>query len=118
MTSDLAQTALDFCRECLGWEDAAASMWGQCSNKMVVAKRGRSVVERLRYTDLNAVMEAVRGWCIRNKLGLTLCCDQSGFEVIVFSASFDEIDEEATNQNPCHALLAACVEAARKLRAA
>lgn len=109
----LQQTALDFCRECLGWEKASIfAVLGCIGNGKLPGNPSFD------YTDLNAVMEAVRGWCVRNKLGFTICCDESGFEVAVFSAGFEEIDEEATNQNLCHALLAACVAASRNLKTA
>ena len=114
--TDLADIALEFCRECLGWPAAKLSMWGQHSNGMVVSKRSRSVTNRLRYTDLNAVMEAVRGWCDEHDLILETSHYKGSHMSRVFSNKrCDEAWQH--DDNLCKSLLFSCLEANRKLKA-
>lgn len=112
----LAQSALEFARECLGWKDADTFTIGRMQRVVRNLSATSGAGEIFNATDLNAVMGAAKVWCGRNQLAFTVCCDESGFEVVVFSPSLEEIDEEAISSNFCHALLAACVEAARKLK--
>lgn len=113
----LQQTALDFCRECLGWETPTESMWGQCSNGMVVLKRGRSVVRRLRYTDLNAVMDAVRGWCGQHGYGIEMHYNRGQwFTCVDIVRHTEEMGNYGNASDPCHALMLSCLAANRKLK--
>jgi hypothetical protein len=110
MTTDLAQVALEFARECLGWEkayhDAFFGRIGEGSHPLPGTRS-------LDYTDLNAVISAAQKWCNRTMSGLTLeyMPRQEGF------GAYCE-GNDTWDANPCHALMAACVEASRKLKAA
>ncbi len=118
--SNTADIALEFAKECMGWEDAKLSMWGPHSNKMVVTKRGRAVVNRLRFTDLAAVMDAVRGWCDRTNHRLEIQSNRgNGTARWLVQIRLDgELSAFQARDSLAHALLAACVEASRKLKTA
>jgi len=101
--SDLAQVALDFCRECLGWADVPAY----------------DITDGVafKFNDLNAVMAAARSWMPGKSGSVSLhCFDGELFVAVVLSDRESGVRSEPL-VDPCHALMAACVEAARKLRA-
>lgn len=109
--TELAEVALKFARECLGWDDATLSPTGaEC-----VFSQRVSITKRLMFADLNSVMEAIRGWHRKHKLFLSVQSypEHDVFEVQVFDA---KVTVDYEYQNLCHALLAACVEASRKLK--
>jgi hypothetical protein len=66
--SELADVALRFCNECLGWNGlqihAVRSFCADAKPFITATTKpdGRSVREPFYYTDLNAVTDAVRGW--------------------------------------------------------
>jgi hypothetical protein len=70
------------------------------------------------HTDLNATMEAVRGWCVQAGLGFSVSKSPMDNIYEVRVSDGKDLTDEAHGPNPCHALLAACVEAARKPKAA
>jgi hypothetical protein len=107
----LAQTALDFARECLGWEDADIPN-GATS---IFDRHGRGW---LKPTDLNAVMEAARGWCDRHDHWVDLHSYWDEGWMAEVGPSGEDDGEDAVLPDPCHALMAACVGAARKLKSA
>ena len=88
-----AQIALDFARECLGWERPTDRKYAERNTdplgkpSMVwtpyifdyFGKNGQ-----LHYTDLNEVMTEVRVWCVRKGMSFILTWDSSGFEAAVF----------------------------------
>ena len=108
----IQQVAIEFCRECLRLEDVWEDVeWGGILHvpKRVIRSSDRNV-----YFDcLHDVMNEVRNWCDRTgcRIELQYSPDQSGFGVLC--EGIDTWDE-----NPCRALMSACVEAARKLKAA
>lgn len=108
--TDLAQIALEFCRECLGWERAAT-----CAPYTV--EHADAPGESLMHTDLNAVLAAVRQWCDQHDCWVQIQGDYSeaGWLAEVCPSLLDD-GESAFSTDPCHALLAACVEANRKLK--
>ena len=103
----LAQNALDFARECLGWERCDKG----CSREWIVRDQ-----ESFDYTDLNAVVAAARDWHRRHRLFLSVYSypEIDGYCVAVFDARFT-LDCE--HRDLRHALMAACVQASRKLKA-
>jgi hypothetical protein len=60
-------------------------------------------------------MEAVRGWHREQAIFLSIYCypEIDAFSVVLFDARFTVDCEQ---QNLCHALLAACIEANRKMK--
>jgi hypothetical protein len=108
----LPQTALEFCRECLGWDDVREDGIGL----YVYSHAERSRL--LHYGDLNTVMAAVRGWCDQNEAGVEI-----GYYGYILGswdviASTPASSETHQSHNLSHALLSACLEAHRKLKAA
>ncbi len=109
----LAHIALDFCRECLGWEDVREDGIG-----IYVYCHPERPNKLLSFTDLNAVMDAVRGWCDENDTAVEI--GYYGYipgEWEVQAATPISL-ETIQSGDLCQALLAACVEARRKLKAA
>ncbi|AWM36986.1 hypothetical protein GobsT_51320 [Gemmata obscuriglobus] len=106
----LAQTALDFARECLKWRKAEFSGTSHTELMWFNAPGG---IRFLRFGDLSAVMSAVREWCDRTgcRIEMHYSPDQNGFGVLCEGVDTWDAD-------PCHALLEACVEASRKLKIA
>ena len=104
----LPEVALAFARECLGWEIAVPRRDG-----IFKGMGGGITGMPFCYTDLNAVMEAARGWCDKTMSGLSLeyMPGQQGF-----GAYYEGND--TWDRNPCHTIMAACVAAARKLKTA
>ncbi len=113
--TDLAQTALAFARECMGWSEAEIPN-GATS---VFERHGRG---RFNPTDLNAVMAAVHTWCQAHHCQWAVFGNSrhEKFEHLAFILPFDDYWEARCENAPdaSHALMAACVEAARKLREA
>ena len=105
----LAQTAIDFCRECLGWKDADEVL----GFAPALYVSGNEPEEMLFFMDLSAVIRAVREWCDRTgcRIEMHYSPDQNGFGVLCEGVDTWDAD-------PCQALLEACVEASRKLKTA
>lgn len=117
MTS-LADVALAFAKECLGWDAASAQYVG---DNVIWNGKFNEYSTGFHFDDLNAVMEAVRGWCEANTLDCTLryVCISKLFEARLVGEENGSMGRELAQilyTEPCHALLAACVEAARKLK--
>lgn len=115
MTSspELAEVALAFCNECLGWEDAQLSARGEC-DWIVSSNRW------FPFTDLNAVMKAVQNYAdtitvetqdVVPRWYAKVWLDQE-------NAGRGWIRGQSRHDNLCHALLSACVEARRRLKGA
>lgn len=104
----LQQTALDFARECLGYDTAKLHPNGDLELSFV-PPRG---FNDFRYTDLNAVMGAVCEWCDRHELNIDMYYVPAPSGMWHIDVNCDPIE----SRDPCHALLAACVEANRKLK--
>jgi hypothetical protein len=117
VVTDLAQTALDFCRECLGWEHCEA-IEGSPKGTIVLTQHGHmgNFGDYFHSADLSAVQAAVQRWCDRTDGAFEL--SYNGFipgeweAQVVTPASVEPI----IHADPCLALLAACVQAARKLQ--
>lgn len=112
MTS-LADIALAFARECLGWKDAKD---GNALGPFVWSPPYNSGKE-LWYNSLDKILEAVRRWCDSHDAAMELA--YHGFLTGEWEArvATPVSVEEMVHGDLCHALLAACVEAARKLKA-
>lgn len=102
----LQQAALDFCREVLGWVHCDKG----ASREWIVRNQ-----EFFDYTDLSAVMDAARTWCGRSGLILRMELGPERFAVYLDTRKWQHL---ASSYSPdaCHALLAACLEANRKLK--
>ncbi|MBP3955353.1 hypothetical protein J8F10_08680 [Gemmata sp. G18] len=113
--TDISQIALEFCREVLGWSDASAEfavdgvIWNGKSNEQITG---------FRFDDLNGVMEAVRGWCDTNNAVIETSCAKDSVVARVRLLSFDGEPFWQHCDTLQEALLAACVDASRKLKAA
>lgn len=123
----LAQIALAFCRECLRWERPADRRFAE-QNQDPHGNPSRAWTPyvfdfygkhgQLHFTDLSSVAEAARHWCDQNDASLELAYHgilPGEWEArIVTPVSLEAI----VHADPCHALLAACVQADRKLKSA
>lgn len=110
-SDDLATVALAFAKEVLGWEDAAIHR----EYPSIIATENS-----FPFADLNAVMGTVRGWCDRNGnalLQIVYLNEGNGesFAVDIHGEGM-EILADVGNDNLCHALLSACVEANRRMK--
>lgn len=114
----LGKTAVEFCRECLGWENVimrGVFHHNHEEHSVCTPTIGGGV--RFDYADPNAVTDAVRRWCYStdSTLEISYYGRRIGeWEVEVITT--DSI-ESARSDDLCHALMAACVAAARKLKA-
>ncbi len=125
MTS-LAYTSLQFCRVCLGWDrpvdrkfseqnrnctgDAGSKAW----SPYIFDYHGRH--DQFQYTDLSKVTASVRNWCDEHDASVEVgyyghIPGEWEVNVVTFASV-----ESITSDDLCHALLAACVEAGRKLK--
>jgi hypothetical protein len=121
----LAATALTFCRLCLGWRQPVDRRYGE-QNKDPLGRPsaawdpyifdGNAVHPDFHYTDLGVVMEAVKAWCADKtkrawlNIQLASSTDWTKWQVSLF-------DAEVIHDDLRYALMAVCVEAARKLQA-
>jgi hypothetical protein len=106
----LAQVAVAFCRGCLGWEDVREDGIG-----LYVYSHLDRPKKLFHYHDLNAVITTVRKWC--DKHGAIAILGFGKGDECSASVEFWDVDAygEIEYPDPCHALLAACVEAQREL---
>jgi hypothetical protein len=112
--TDLAQIALEFCKECLGWEDARLD---PRPDVFAVYDFTRGEWNGLRFNSLDPVLEAVRYW-VRGKnerawLNISL---ETGSDWQRWQVEFYAV--KVAHDDLCYALLAACVETNRKLSGA
>ena len=110
-----ADSALAFCRECLGWGEAAAYAGG---SRIV---NGRSSQGDLKFTSVRAAMSTVRRWCDENDAVLETCYYKGTNMARVKlgkDSLRDGVGEWQESENQIQAILWACVEAARKRAAA
>src|SRR5580698_3706740 len=109
MTEELSEIALSVAREIVGWGDAFLP--SRLSHYV-----HRSSVSRASFGfgDLNAVMDAVRGFCHEHLTSLEVdyyAYDASpDFQVTVSSGE----EGKARGKELCHVLMDACVELERK----
>jgi hypothetical protein len=113
MTS-LSQTALEFCRECLGWDSQLESFPNGYHR---VKTEGR---DDFNYTDLDGITAKIHRWCKENHCQWAVFGnDRHGnFEYLAIVLPFDDLWEARCENapSPHQALLAACVEAARSMK--
>lgn len=127
MTSDLAQVALGFCQLCLGWERPVDRKYAE-QNQDPYGKPSKAWLpyvfdfygtrDQFHYTDLNAVIAAAREWSDKVEGSLILGYGRYAKGDWDASLTTSAVGELFLNRCPCHALMATCVEAARKLKAA
>lgn len=116
--TDLANTALEFCRECLGWGQVRAfALRGNAFIEGLVVSEPINEYHRFQYTDLNAVMEAAASWFNKRGLFIHLHIGVGRYSVTTSTDGKDRGALAPSFQTACEALLTACVEAARKLKA-
>ena len=126
--TDLAQIALDFCRTCLGWDhpmdrrhadtkrNAAGDGPYRAWTPYVFDFYGKH--DQFHYTNLNAVMDAVRRWrdqtqdALDEYVTVTLSCASGQYIGHAFIGRGKPTT--VASDSPCHALMASCIEAQRK----
>ncbi|QDV34950.1 hypothetical protein [Tautonia plasticadhaerens] len=109
--SELADIALAFAKEVMGWEncreatlyqDAVCGHNPACNEGQIFS-----------YGKLDSVMAAVREWCDDAEQGLTIAyyagLPNAPWRVVI------PWEAEVMHDNLCQALMAACLEAKRKL---
>jgi hypothetical protein len=121
----LTETALAFARECLGWADAKVLSHDPDAEvpRLVVISARAKADTLFAITDLRDVEATARGWCAaqglehavrtgtaREPATATVTRPRPGGEPTRLGS--------VTDPDPCQALMAACVEAARRLRGA
>ena len=106
----LQQTAIDFCREVFGWKEA------YLGSDFVLERPRASWLENrgeFEFTDLNAVMSSVAEWSRTAVKPIVCGLDEDGF----WAAAVGDASQTRHDSNDmCHALLAACLAAQRKLK--
>jgi hypothetical protein len=118
MTDEIAGIALAFCREVLRWKKPEPS--GVPFEELVWIKAPGGP-RFLRFTDLNAVMAAVRKWrdqtqdALDEYVTVTLSCVSGEFIGHAFIGTAQPTT--TTADDPCQAVMGACVEASRKMKA-
>src|SRR4051794_19944056 len=107
--SEVADVALAFARECLGWEDA--HFHDHPDIRQIITDSGEPsflIVKRFRYSDLNPVMEAVQKWCKEHSChwGLVGNSRNGTIEYLSYVLPHDDYWEGRCEsaENPCHAL--------------
>ena len=115
----LEQAALAFAKECLVWEDAYLSHLGDVGD--IVKQNRKLLCDFLIPDDLNAVIDAVRRWGDKHHLWIHLGNTQypvpGTWWVEIGRLGVRGLMSNAYLPDLPNALLSACVEAARKLRA-
>lgn len=121
----LPETALAFARECLGWADAKVlSHDPDAEVPRLVLISARAKADTLfAVTDLRDVENTVRQWCAGNGLEHAVrtgaARDPATATVARLKPDGDPVRlASVTDPDPARALMAACVEAARRLRGA
>jgi hypothetical protein len=116
VTDDLANAALAFCREVLGWKDACA-MHG--NPPMITDERMRPR-HRLRYATLDDVLAAVRTAAGNGSVKLESQTLEPFWYADVWMETAPGTNSfrkgNARHNDPSHALLAACVAAMKRVR--
>jgi hypothetical protein len=121
---NLSDTALSFARECLGWADAKVrSADPEAESPRLVVLSARAKADTLfAATDLKDVEATVRAWCTAHGLDYAVKAG-SGHQPATATVTRPRPAGEparlssVSDPDPCRALMAACVEAQRKLRA-
>jgi hypothetical protein len=120
--TSLADIALRFCGECLGWNRPVDRKFAQ-QNRSADGNGSKAWPpyifdyhaehDQFHYTDLNAIMWAVRGWCDKHDVSLEIYYVPYPTALWHVSTGLDPIE----HTNLCNALLTACLEANTKLKA-
>ena len=108
----LAEIALLFCREVMGWDDVFIGKL----NPIAVEKREQSFgwQNSFAFTDLNFVLAAVQKWADEHSTAIILAYRRQA-NCPAWAVSIN--GEEENHDDLCHALMAACVSANRMLGA-
>jgi hypothetical protein len=126
----------------MGWENAETPRKSDTAGRQIHVYRGRDVIKRFTFTDLGEVWLYVMQWCDRQTNASIIEWEKENDQAAHDGARSDArvrvwllynnytpgtcsaevvqrqvLRREYDHKDPCHALLAACVEAARKLRA-
>ena len=120
----LTDTALTFARECLGWADAKVrSHDPEAESPRLVVLSARAKADTLfAATDLKDVEATVRAWCAVHGLEYAVR-PGAGHQPATAGVTRPKPAGDparlgsVSDPDPCLALMAACVEAQRKLRA-
>lgn len=122
---NLTETAVAFARECLGWADAKVLSHDPDAEipRLVVLSARAKADTMFAATDLRDVEATVRSWCTVQGLDYAVR-PASGANPATATVSRPKPSGDlmrlasVTDPDPCRALMAACVESARKLRGA
>jgi hypothetical protein len=119
MSDKLAEVALAFCRECMGWEDAMPAVSRNGTDVHSVSRRNHLPVTFFEYVGLREVMEAVKAWCDRYEVKLVISWDNEKWQAVIVKVprgfpSFTVGD--CTSDDLRVALLTATVNAEQKAR--
>jgi hypothetical protein len=119
----LSETALAFARECLGWRDAKVlSHEPDAESPRLVVMSARAKADTLfAVTDLRDVEATAGAWCTANGLQHAVrpaAGDQPATATVTRPKAGGDGTRlsSVSDPDPCRALLAACVEAHRRLR--
>lgn len=95
--------ALAFCRECMGWEDAAPVLYGT-TEKQIPTLLINGIYWH--FTDLTSVFSVVRTWCEANGLGWSMESEGERVRVMVLG-EYREVG--VTGEDVCGVMMEACV---------
>src|ERR1700733_12478975 len=105
----LPNIALAFARECMGWKVELSH--GS------VTRNSEGCLQHFRFNDLNVVIEAVQGFCaINDHIFVLSSIGRGGRYVGATISKCTSITSGVESDNPCLALMSACVEAARRIK--
>ncbi len=119
----LPKIALAFAKECMGWAECRPSKLYKPSimGYPTSARDGR---ERFACDDLNSVVDAVMEWCAEHDdMGFVVHFTRRGLWTAIIQRECVIPPEPMSEEYPegegdlCHALMSACLEAARELKA-
>ena len=113
--TELSQIALEFTRHCMGWKAVIHEADGQFE---WFANDADIPTELFFFADLNAVMAAAREWCKQHESAVELSYYGYSTDEWGATAATPYSSESVTHESPCYAIMAACVEAAKKMEAA
>jgi predicted signal transduction protein with EAL and GGDEF domain len=114
--TDIAETALAFAKECIGWDDAGITDGSDSPNLVVFFKSMDPIEPAPDYfeaTNLAAVMDSVSRWCFERKCNLEIKIYPDAVRVWVMLDG-EDLGCGKSDDDLCAALMSACLEAGRR----